>query len=134
MIKLVLSCCRFLPILDLMRWLILFSLFSIHASAQEAQDGDYFFVLEGDTIKGHYEDFEIENGKFEQFKVLACSRSEYLQQIPELKLRSTQPEYDLHWSSIISGEFENFEPTGEWFQWLGNPSCDGAVYWKRIEY
>jgi len=38
--------------------------------AQDIVADKHYLILERDTIKGFYSDFEIENGKFEQYKII----------------------------------------------------------------
>jgi hypothetical protein len=115
-----------------MKWIsAIFILFTCSVSSQEITAGKYYFVLEGDTIEGFYTDFEIENGKFEQYKVIECPRNRYL-----VGFATAAHERELSWSQMVKGAYKNFKPTGEWHQWLGSPDCEcgGGFSWKRTTY
>jgi hypothetical protein len=72
--------------------------------AQDIVADKYYFILEGDTIEGFYSDFEIENGKFEQFKVIeAVNRS-------RLNLAPLRSESTLN--IILRAEYQYFKPSG----------------------
>lgn len=103
----------------------------IQLVAQEIVVDNYYFILEEDTIEGFYSDFEIENGKFVQYKVINCQHATY-----RMGLYATAPDNELTWRQVLRGEFNNFKPSGEWHQRLGPPDCDGngAFSWKRTTY
>ncbi|MFT6175302.1 MAG: hypothetical protein ACJAY4_001529 [Cryomorphaceae bacterium] len=93
--------------------------------AQDIVADKYYFILERDTIEGFYSDFEIENGKFEQYKIIQ-STYDY----PKAHLVDRLPnhrEFELVWKKLMSGEHKASEPSGEWFQ-------DGGMFWKRTTY
>ncbi|MFT6996682.1 MAG: hypothetical protein ACJAQ4_000423 [Cryomorphaceae bacterium] len=115
-----------------MKWIsAILILFTCSVFAQEITAEKYYFILEGDTIEGFYSDFEIENGKFEQYKVIECPKDRYL-----VGLVTAAHERELSWSQVLRGELKNFKPSGEWHQWLGSPDCEcgGGFSWKSTTY
>jgi hypothetical protein len=111
--------------------ILLLPLFSI---AQNIIPNRYYFILEDDTIEGFYSDFEIENGKFEQYKVIECQK-----EILQAHLTTRLPKLHnskLVWRQIISGEYKDYQPSGEWFQSSQNTDCEGfgGFFSKRTTY
>ena len=82
-------------------------------------------------MEGFYSDFEIENGKFEQYKIIECPKGRSL-----IGTATAAHQRELSWSQVLRGEFENLKPSGEWHRWFGPRDCEcgGGLSWKKTTY
>lgn len=76
----------------------------------------YFVIIENDTIVGTYEELELSDCKFKQY------RKQVYKKLNSRELRiegATLPVYDCvtHYVPIIYGEYKNGEKYGKWIYW-----------------